>query len=248
VVEVRPSATRVRLIYAKRGRSRFISHLELIEIIDRACRRARLPLAFSQGHRPAPRLRFSPGLSVGAESECEVLDIDLTDVVPPDEVARRFGAHLPEGLQVVAAEAVSLRAPSPEHGLVGFRYRLDVGELTTGAGDWVGERLDAFERGATFLMRKRTGHGEKEIDARPLVTRIARPDHATVELDLRFTASGSVKPSDLLAAILDLDPATARSLPLHKTEAFYRTEPPLDEMRNETATAPTERRPPEPAV
>src|SRR5690606_7725297 len=81
-VPVRPAAMRVRLTYAKRGRARFISHLELLEVIDRACRRAGLPLAFSQGHRPAPKLRFSPGLPVGAESDCEVVDLDLTEVLP----------------------------------------------------------------------------------------------------------------------------------------------------------------------
>jgi radical SAM-linked protein len=218
------AAMRVRLTYAKRDRARFISHLELIEIIDRACRRARLPLAFSQGHRPAPRLRFSPGLAVGAESDCEVLDIDLTEVLPAEDVGRRFGAHLPDGLRVLAAAALSLRAPSPEAGLEGYRYLIDVGDLI-GDGDdsWLDERLAAFERRAAFPMRRRSGKGEKDIDARPLVARIARSAPATVALDVRFTAAGSVKPSDLLAAILGLDPIAARSLPLHKTHAFYRT-------------------------
>ena len=218
---------RVRLTYAKRGRSRFISHLELIEVIDRACRRAGLPLAFSRGHRPAPRLRFSPGLPLGAESDCELLDIDLTEAIPPAEVGRRFGAYLPEGLRVIAADALSLRAPSPEHGLVGYRYRIHLGEVI-GGGDpaWIDARLNAFTQRTTFPMRKRTGKGEKEIDARPLAARIARPDPDTVELDVRFSAeTGSVKPTELLAAILDLDPAAARELPLHKTHAFYRTEP-----------------------
>jgi radical SAM-linked protein len=217
-----PPASRVRLTYAKRGRSRFISHLELIEVIDRACRRAQLPLAFSQGHRPAPRLRFSPGLPVGAESDCEIVDIDLTELQAPDEVGRRFGAHLPEGLVILACEALSLRAPGPEHGLSGFRYRIDVADLLgDDAGASIDARLAAFELAGTFPMRKRTGKGEKQIDARPLVERITRIAPQTVELDVRFTAAGSVKPTDLLAALLDLDSTVARSLPLHKTHAFY---------------------------
>jgi radical SAM family uncharacterized protein/radical SAM-linked protein len=225
VVQARGAATRIRITYAKRRRSRFISHLELIEIIDRACRRAELPLAFSQGHRPAPRLRFSPGLAVGAESDCEVVDIDLTEALPPDEVGRCFGAHLPDGLAVLSAEAISLRAPSPEHDLVGYRYAIDVGDLTTAAGgSALDARLEAFERSAAFPMLRRTGKGAKEIDARPLVARIHRSGERTVELDLRVTPAGSVKPSDLLAAIFDLDLATARSLPLHKTHAFYRAD------------------------
>jgi radical SAM family uncharacterized protein/radical SAM-linked protein len=215
---------RVRLTYAKRERSRFISHLELIEVIDRACRRARLPLAFSQGYRPAPRLRFSPGLPVGAESDCEIVDIDLSERLAAVEVGRRLGGCLPDGLRVLAAEEIALRAPSPEYGLLGFRYRIDVGELLDGNGVAIDARLTDFERQSTFRMRKRTGAGEKIIDARPLVARIARPAPHLVELDLRFTANGSVKPTDLLAALFDLPGEVARALPLHKTHAFYRTD------------------------
>jgi radical SAM-linked protein len=219
-----PACARVRLTYAKRGRARFISHLELIDVFDRACRRAGLPLAFSQGHRPAPRLRFSPGLPVGAESDCEMLDIDLSEALPPAEVGARFGAHLPDGLRIIGAEELSLRAPSPEHDLIGFRYRVDVGELCNGdAGAWIDARFADFNGRSEFPMRKRTGNGEKVIDARLYVDRLERVTPAIVELDVRFTASGSVKPTDLLAAVLGLDPQAARSLPLHKTHTFYRS-------------------------
>src|SRR4029453_11244060 len=177
------------------------------------------------GHRPAPRLRFSPGLAVGAESDCEVLDVDLTEELLPDGVGRRFGAHLPAGLHVLNAEAISLRAPSPEHDLIGFRYVIDVAELLAAGDAWLDERLAAFERSAEFPVRRHTGKGEKQIDARPLVARLARGGHASLELDLRFTPAGSVKPSDSIAALFHLDLIAARSLPLHKTHAFYRTDP-----------------------
>ncbi|HSP96932.1 MAG TPA: TIGR03960 family B12-binding radical SAM protein [Candidatus Dormibacteraeota bacterium] len=222
-VEILPAAMRVRLTYGKRARARFISHLELIEVFDRACRRAHLPLAFSQGHRPAPRLRFSPGLPVGAESDCEVVDIDLTAVLPADEIAQRFGAHLPDGLTILAAEAIALRAPSLEHDLIGFRYQVDVGDLLNGdGGAWIDERLAAFLARDAFPLRKRSGRAEKTVDARPLVQRLTRVAPHTVEIDVGFSPAGSLKPTELLAALLDLDLETARALPLTKTHAFQR--------------------------
>lgn len=222
-VEIRPAAMRVRLTYAKRAKARFISHLELIEVFDRACRRARLPLAFSQGHRPAPKLRFSPGLPVGAESDCEVVDIDLTAVLPAAEIARRFAAHLPDGLRVLAAEAIALRAPSLEHDLSGFRFRVDVRELINGdGGAWIDARLADFLARSEFPLRRRTGKGEKVIDARPLVGRLARVAPHVIEVDVGFSPAGSLKPTELLAALLDLDAATARALPVIKTHAFQR--------------------------
>ena len=220
-VAILPAAMRARLTYAKRGRARFISHLELIEVFDRACRRAKLPLAFSQGFRPSPKLRFSPGLPVGAESDCEILDIDLTAELPIAEVAARFGAHLPEGLLVTGAQSIGLRAPSPEHDLAGFRYRVDARELAGGDAEAIDARLAAFLAAATFPLRKRSGTGEKTIDARALVSRIARVAPQVIELDVRVTPAGSLKPTELLGALFDLAPDAARALPLHKTHAFY---------------------------
>lgn len=236
-IEILPAVMRIRLTYAKRGRSRFISHLELIEIFDRACRRAHLPLAFSQGHRPAPRLRFSPGLPVGAESDCEVVDIDLTAALPADEIASRFGAHLPEGLAVLAAQPIALRAPSLEHDLIGFRYQVDIGELLNGdGGAWIDARLAAFLARDSFPLQKRGGRAaEKTVDARPLVHRLTRVAPHLVEVDVGFSPAGSLKPTELLAALLDLDAETARALPLTKTHAFQRgaAAPPV-----ESASAP----------
>ena len=77
------------------------------------------------------------------------------------------------------------------------------------------------------------------------MARIERVGRATIELDLRFTAAGSVKPTDLLAAIFDLDPDAARSAPLYKTHAFYRTDPALA-ANPAAATALTDLHPPDP--
>lgn len=217
-----PPCTRVRLIYRKVEGARFISQLELVDVFTRALRRARLPVAYSRGYHPQPRLRFSPGLPVGAESDCEVLDIDLTEPADATAVAERLGAELPPGLAIVESRSISLREPSPDRRLVGFRYRVAVGGLINGdGGAWIDRRVSAFTQAPTFPMRKRTSKGEKHIDARQFVTRLERTDAAHVELDVRFTREGSLKPSDFLAAVLDLDPTAARALPVRKTQAFY---------------------------
>ena len=213
---------RVRLTYWKRGRGRFISHLELIDVFTRALRRARLPVAFSGGHHPQPRLRFSPGLPVGAESDCEIIDIDFTEPLEATEVARRLADQFPEGLGVVSARDVSLREASPDRHLNAFRFRVDVESLFDGDnGSWIDERLATFLDSPTFPVLKQRPKGDKRVDARQLVTRLERVDAAHIELDVRFTAEGSIKPSDFLAAILGVDGALTRSLPMRKTNAFY---------------------------
>jgi radical SAM-linked protein len=168
-------------------------------------------------------------LPLGAESECELLDLDLLETLDAAEVGARLGAELPEGLAVVAAESLPLGAPSPEHGLTGFRYRVDLEALQNGdGGAWIDERLEAFRRAATFPVRKRTPRGEREVDARALTERLERSGPRHLEIDVRFTASGSIKPSELLAAVLGIDPPVARALQFTKTRAHYRPDLPRD--------------------
>ncbi len=225
-VAVRSAVVRVRLVYRKVGRARFVSMLDLIDIFARAFRRTRLPVAYSQGHHVKPRFRFGPALPVGAESECEILDVDLTEPVSPSAVAATLARELPEGLAVVGAREISLRAPGLETELTGSRYRIDVRGLHNGdGGTWIDRRFADFVAAPFFRMRKHSGSGEKEIDARPLVTRLERIDADTAELDVRFTPEGSVKPSDLLAAVLDLDTPAARALSIRKTACFFRPGP-----------------------
>jgi radical SAM family uncharacterized protein/radical SAM-linked protein len=217
-----PAMQRIRCTYGKLGAARFISHLELIDVFTRALRRAALPVAYSGGHHPQPKLRFSPGLPVGAESECEVVDIDFTETLALNDFRLRFASQLPEGLTLLDVREVSLHEASPDRGLRGFRYLIDIDSLINGDGGAdVDRRLADFARAATFPVRKRRPRGDKEVDARGLVTRAERIDRCTVELDVRFTNEGSLKPSEFLAAVFDLDESTARALPLRKTTSYY---------------------------
>src|SRR5262249_46214633 len=92
---------RLRLRYRKVGSARFIGSRELGTVFARAARRARLPVAFSHGHHPLPRLSFGPGLPVGASSEAELLDIDLSAVVSAAEARARLATELPDGLELL---------------------------------------------------------------------------------------------------------------------------------------------------
>lgn len=217
-----PAVQRIRSTYSKVGAARFIGHLELIDVFTRALRRAALPVAYSSGHHPQPRLRFSPGLPLGAESDCEVVDIDFSEALSVEDFERRFAGHLLEGLNLLDVREVSLRERSPDQGLTGFRYHIAIDSLVDPEGSTdVDERLASFARAATFPVLKRRPRGDKQVDARNLVTRAERIDHCTVELDVRFTPEGSIKPSDFLAALFDLDETTARALPLRKTTSYY---------------------------
>ena len=94
-----PVHTRVRVRYAKLGRLVALSHLETMHALLRAIRRARLPVSFSQGFHPKPRVSFGPALPVGIESLCEYLDLNLLGPADPADVLARLGPELPGGLR-----------------------------------------------------------------------------------------------------------------------------------------------------
>lgn len=93
----------IRVRFYKIGPMRFLSHLEMVETFFRALRRAEVPLRFSEGFHPLPRVTFSHALPVGVESVVEYFDAELSEPFPAEELRRRLNLHLPQGLGILEA-------------------------------------------------------------------------------------------------------------------------------------------------
>lgn len=92
-----------RLTYAKIGRARYISHLDLMRTMQRAFKRAKIPIWYTQGFNPHAYLNFPLALSLGTNSEIEILDVALTEELNFDEIVSRMNQTMPEGLRIVKA-------------------------------------------------------------------------------------------------------------------------------------------------
>jgi len=97
---VQPVLQRVRACYQKTGAARYIGHLELATVFFRAARRAGVPLAYSRGFHPKPKLAFGPALPLGVESLCEYVDLFLAERWQTDGLLTSLNQHLPEGVQL----------------------------------------------------------------------------------------------------------------------------------------------------
>jgi radical SAM family uncharacterized protein/radical SAM-linked protein len=120
----RISGCRIRMQFTKTGRLKYLSHLDLMVLFQRAAARARIPVAFSQGFNPHPRMSFGPALSVGVESECEFLDIETTRYVEPQDAMEALNRTLPSGMAVTQACAVPRTAPSLSGSIGRYRYQV----------------------------------------------------------------------------------------------------------------------------
>ncbi|MCX5986417.1 MAG: TIGR03936 family radical SAM-associated protein [Chloroflexi bacterium] len=109
---MRPAVVRIRLTFTKLGPLRFIGHLDLARVWERAVRRARLPVAYTHGFTPRPRIAFAAPLSLGAVGLRERVDIHLAESISPEDVITALRSQLPPGCEICDASRVDLDAPS----------------------------------------------------------------------------------------------------------------------------------------
>jgi len=197
----------VRLRFSKRGKVRFISHRDVARAFDRAFRIEQLPLAFTQGFAPRPKVSFGLALSVGHESDAEYLDVELRDEVAPDELCGPLTDALPEGIAVTGAAALVERAPALQESvtLVGYRVHIADPEGTAVPADVLAAAAErALASHALPVTRTRKGR-ESTDDLRPAIRTIellASPDDGSDVLELTLsTASRGARPREVLDAM-----------------------------------------------
>jgi radical SAM family uncharacterized protein/radical SAM-linked protein len=233
-----PLRTFVRVRYAKRGRLVALSHLETMHAILRAVRRAALPVAFSQGYHPKPKVSFGPALPVGLESEAEYLDLELVGEHGAEGVAARLAACLPTGLEILEARPLDPRAPSISAAMRAAHYLAEFPENWTA--DALAARIASFDDADRSVVARAPPprprgdgrRGEKiaqpkarEIDLKDVVTHLALEGGRRVTFSLKADPSGSAKPAEVLAAIFG-DGAPPRGVKVLKEGVSFARVPP----------------------
>jgi radical SAM-linked protein len=120
---------RLRIRFTKVGRVRWTSHRDVARMWERALRRARLPLAYTEGFSPRPKLSFGLALPTGCESDAEYLDVALREPVDPAVVTSTFSSLLPDGVDVVAAQVLPEGAGSLQEEVTSCRWEIDVPQV-----------------------------------------------------------------------------------------------------------------------
>ncbi len=118
---------RLRLWMGKMGDMALVSHLDLLRVFDRAVRRADLPISFTGGYHPGPRISPANALTLGYTSESEIVDFELTELMDPEEFRERLTAQLPADLPIYRVESVEVKAPSASQLLDQAEYILRLG-------------------------------------------------------------------------------------------------------------------------
>lgn len=197
---------RVRLTLTKRGRAKMVAHLEYLTMFQRAVRRAGLPVRFSQGFHPTPKVSYLEALPMGVESEAELVDIELFEAIPANEVAARLNAQLPEGFMITAAEIPAAHVPSPSASVASSIYRIPLPESAEGLASKIAEFLASERIDAIQLKKGR----EKSVDLRADVVAAQLVEN---ELELKMVKGSPLR---IAAYLFGCEVETVRQLGVRK--------------------------------
>ncbi len=215
-----PPAQKVRLRYTKRGRIRFTSHRDVARIFERAIRRAGVPMAYSQGFNPHPKISWVGAAPTGVASEAEYVELSLVRMVDPAALAREIDAALPGGLDVV--DAVTARTGSLPERIHASLWQIVVDGVSPAE---LQSAVSTFLALETAMVERLTKDGRRQLDARgavvsmavnadqspatPPASTVATAQCGTLRAVVRQT-SPAVRPDDVMSALLvvaDLVPA-----------------------------------------
>jgi radical SAM family uncharacterized protein/radical SAM-linked protein len=190
---------KMRFRWGKREPLKYLSHLELLRAWGRAFRRAGIPLSYSQGFNPQPKISLGLALPVSWESTAEYMDVTLQSPVTPREVLSRLQAHLPLGLEVYEAKTISRGGPSLNQTLGLAEYQITA-EKKEDLGDEIGWR--DFLAQEEIIITRQKARELKEINLRPFLVTVgpSAEEDKTLRMKIKITAGQSLRPEEVLAA------------------------------------------------
>jgi radical SAM family uncharacterized protein/radical SAM-linked protein len=185
--------------YSKIGDARFFGHLEMASIFLRAIRRAKIPVKYSQGFHPLPKVSFQDPLPVGMESEEETFFISVEPGVVPSAFQRTLNAQLPSGLVIQGCKTISCAKEKREQA---DRVRYEVILKDGGFG---AEHLEKFEHAKSYVFKRQNRKGiVEEINLKSLIDDLQLTAQDTIDLVLNNHSRQTVRPVEVIQQIFTL--------------------------------------------
>jgi radical SAM-linked protein len=185
--------SKVRIRFRKTGDLRLISHHDLLRFFERMIRRARLPIRWTQGFNPHPRLVFALPLSLGITGSQEIVELDLEGVVAADEILAVLAAHTLPGIEILSAESI---APTVKAHVRRIGYRLDI--PADRQVDLPGRIQALLEMDHYWVERTRPK--PRRFDLKPYLESL-QFDSGALAMLLNVTPTGGVRPEEVLQAL-----------------------------------------------
>lgn len=183
---------RVRIIFSKTGALRYIGHLDLNTIWERAARRAGLPLAYTKGFHPQPKMTFASALPLGFSSRCEVMDMRFHEDVDLISLSEQLQNAMPSGIGIIHVQRVDDNEPPLQTQIISAEYEATLTEASDGSElkRSIGEVL-----ASPSLPRERRG---KSYDLRPMIENLELTLENKILMRLAAREGATGRPEEVL--------------------------------------------------
>ncbi len=194
---------RLRLKFSRGEQLKFLSHLDLMRLWERAFRRAGLELAYSEGFSPHPRISLAAPLAVGITSVAELMDVFLSRRIADGLFIQKVSPQLPDGIGIMQILPVNVEAPSLQSRLRFAEYCVDM--KTAKSGPDIESGVAALLARETLPWHHARDTGERFYDLRPLINGLwlaeKKDDSCSIGMQLRCDSSGSGRPEQVVKAL-----------------------------------------------
>jgi radical SAM-linked protein len=189
----------LHISYARRGPAQYFGHLELVNIFLRAIRRACIPVKYSEGFHPMPKVSFHDPLPIGMESQGESFYITVADSVKPGEIPHRLNPYLPEGIQVLDCQIALSRSARKKPDAENFEITLKTGEFDQ-------DRIQAFRQmSERILTRVRPNGKVRKIDLKKAILDMELLAPNRLRMTLSNADGQMIRPAEAVREIFGMD-------------------------------------------
>ena len=194
-----PPVQRIRLRYTKRGRLRFTSHRDIARVFERALRRAEVPMAFSAGFSPHPKVSWVGAAATGVASEAEYVEIALAEVCDPEKIRLDLDASLPDGIDLLEAVEAEVGTSLPDR-VQASRWVVALGGVSL---QDLANAVTIFLDQESVEVERMTKNGRRVFDARgAVVSMTATQDDDCAILGMVVQhVTPAVRPDDVLSGL-----------------------------------------------
>ena len=215
----------VRIKYSKLGDISYISHLDIIKLMERIVRRTGLKLSYSEGFNPHPKTAFSPALQLGVQSHCEYLDMEFDEAVEEDLLIQKLNEKTVEGINFIEAKILTDKVDSLVAFITHSRYEIAVDEEDENKISKIISAINKINDTNEMLLTKKTKKGNiKEYNVKEYIGTIdfeRKSDGLSIFVDICSGSVKSINPKKIIELVESFEDLSGIEYDLIKLETYH---------------------------
>uniref|UniRef100_UPI0039B9A8C1 TIGR03936 family radical SAM-associated protein n=1 Tax=Candidatus Ruminimicrobium bovinum TaxID=3242779 RepID=UPI0039B9A8C1 len=209
------SSVRVLLKFSRKGLVKYLSQLEQIDFLRRTLKRTSLPVTYTAGFSPLIKTSFGPAVSVGHESDCEYVDLYMTQKVSEENIMSEISKVLPEGYKILQAKYLPLKFPAINSLVNVVEYSIEGVNITR-------EQINSFLKQKEILIKKVKKQKETIVDVKDQILEISKISENKIKILLEIKQQNNVKLNSILSVLLNLNENDVKILYIKRENMFIK--------------------------